>query len=239
MCYNLHTVKEYYKTERRQPPKSVRLLSAFEKEITAKMNKTVKLIWNTVSWVLVALIILLVVVIVGVRLVGIQPLKVLSGSMEPNVPVGSLLYITKANPEELKVGDPITFQIAAAVEAPNSIAKEPDQVGLCTHRIVDIVRDEDGRLWFQTKGDANDVADAYIAANRIAGVYLCHIPIMGYVAHFVQTPPGSYVTIMIALLVILFMVVPDVIESFLRKEQDEDAPEADSAEEPTPPTDGD
>jgi signal peptidase len=193
--------------------------------------------------------------------VGIQPLKVLSGSMEPNIPVGSLLYITKADPDELKVGDPITFQIASAVEAPNSIAKDPDQVGLCTHRIVDIIRDEDGRLWFRTKGDANDVSDAYIAANRIEGVYLCHIPVFGYVAHFVQTPPGSYVTIMIALLVILFMMAPDMLDSFFRKDEEENkaapadaAPDADApaapapeaaaldagvSEEPTPPADGD
>ena len=52
-----------------------------------------KKIWNVVSTVLVAAVVLLAVLLVGVRLFGLQVYTVLSGSMEPAYPVGSLIYV--------------------------------------------------------------------------------------------------------------------------------------------------
>ena len=40
-------------------------------------------IWNVVYSVIVAVVVLLAVAFVGVRVVGLQPFTVLSGSMEP------------------------------------------------------------------------------------------------------------------------------------------------------------
>lgn len=69
------------------------------------MNKTFKKIWNVIGTVLVAIVLLLAVALVGVRLVGLKTFAVVSGSMEPTYPTGSLLYVKKANAQELKVGD--------------------------------------------------------------------------------------------------------------------------------------
>ena len=49
------------------------------------MNRTVKKIWNAVSWVLVAAVVVLAVLLAGVRLVGITPYAVLSGSMAKDI----------------------------------------------------------------------------------------------------------------------------------------------------------
>ena len=50
-------------------------------------------IWNVVYSVIVAVVVLLAVAFVGVRVVGLQPFTVLSGSMEPTYHTGSLIYV--------------------------------------------------------------------------------------------------------------------------------------------------
>ena len=45
----------------------------------------------------------------GARLVGLRTFAVLSGSMEPAYPVGSLIYVRSAEPSALECGDVITF----------------------------------------------------------------------------------------------------------------------------------
>ena len=62
-------------------------------------------VWNAVSTVLVLGVVLLAFLLVGVRLVGLTPYAVLSGSMEPTYHVGSLIYVGKIAPEEITVGD--------------------------------------------------------------------------------------------------------------------------------------
>ena len=57
------------------------------------MNRNFKKIWNIISRILVSLVVLLAVALAGVRLVGIKTYAVVSGSMEPTYPTGSLLYV--------------------------------------------------------------------------------------------------------------------------------------------------
>lgn len=71
--------------------------------------------------------------------------KVYSGSMEPNIPSGSTVYCEKVDPEDLQVGDIITYMLNEELKS--------------THRIVDITIDEDGTYYFTTKGDANSEND--------------------------------------------------------------------------------
>ena len=73
------------------------------------MNGKLRKVWNAVSSVLVALVVLLAVLLVGVRLVGFQVFTVLSGSMEPTYHTGALIYVKKADPYTIQVGQPITF----------------------------------------------------------------------------------------------------------------------------------
>ena len=56
--------------------------------------KKLKKIWNIFTTVLTVIAILLAVALVGVRLFGFQVFSVLSGSMEPEYHVGSLIYVS-------------------------------------------------------------------------------------------------------------------------------------------------
>ena len=82
-------------------------------------------VWNAVSTVLVLGVVLLAFLLVGVRLVGLTPYAVLSGSMEPTYHVGSLIYVGKIAPEEITVGTPITFVVN-------------EDLLLATHRVVSV-----------------------------------------------------------------------------------------------------
>ena len=73
-----------------------------------QISPKVKKVWDTAMTVLVVLVVLLAVLLVGVRLCGLQVYSVLSGSMEPDYPVGSLIYVRQGDYTTLKPNDVIT-----------------------------------------------------------------------------------------------------------------------------------
>jgi signal peptidase len=97
---------------------------------------------------------------------------VLTGSMEPTLPVGSLVIISPVDPPSLQIGDIICYRFSDSV--------------LITHRIVNITSEG-----FQTKGDANEEPDRKIVTkNQIVGSVVVSIPILGYLGTFMKTPVG-------------------------------------------------
>ena len=163
------------------------------------MTKTIKQIWNWISGILVAVVVLLAVALVGVRVVGLQPYVVLSGSMEPTYHVGSLIYVKSVDYKELKVGDPITFLISEDTVA--------------THRIIEVLPDEEepNTIRYFTKGDANDAPDgSSVHYKNIIGKPVFSIPYLGYVSNYIQTPPGKYVAISGCALLMLLVFLPDI-----------------------------
>ena len=150
-----------------------------------------KKIWSTMTNALVAAMVLLAVLLVGVRLVGLTPFVVLSGSMEPAYPTGSLIYVKKVPPERVQVGDPITFVMN-------------EELMVATHRVTEI--DSEGQR-FTTKGDANDAADgAPVHFNNLIGTPVFCIPRLGYLSDYLTQPPGMYMgwSVMAVLLLLLF-----------------------------------
>lgn len=161
-----------------------------------------KRVWNIVSGILIAIMVVLVVMLVGVRLIGYQPYCVLSGSMEPTYHTGSLIYVKKADPQDIKVGDPITFVL-------------DENLTVATHRVIEI--DEADR-YFYTKGDANEYPDASpVHFNNLIGRPSFTIPYMGYVANYIQNPPGRYIAIAAAAVILLLIFIPDLFDDSKKK----------------------
>jgi len=123
---------------------------------------------------------------------GYQMYIVLSGSMSPEFDTGSLAFVREMEPEQLVVGDIITFR------SPNN----PES--LTTHRIVEIQRD-DG-LRFITRGDANNVNDpSPVPAENVVGMVTFTVPYVGYLLNFVQTTQGLILLIFVpGVLIIVF-----------------------------------
>ena len=100
---------------------------------------------------------------------------------------------------ELKSGDVITFMLSEDLVA--------------THRIVDVYPDQDDPtvLRYQTKGDANEAADGTLVHYKnVIGTPVFTIPYLGYVADFIQKPPGTYAAIAIGAVLLALMCLPDL-----------------------------
>ena len=177
-----------------------------------------KKVLSIITTVLLVLVILLAVALVGVRLVGISPYTVLSGSMEPTYHVGSLIYVQKVYPDKLEVGDPLTYVIGGGT--------------VVTHRIVELVELDDGSTGFRTKGDANNTVDGTpVRRENVLGKPIFTIPLLGYAAHYIQNPPGSYLAIGACVIIVLLTFLPDLLDKFMGEApaDTEGAVKADSA----------
>ena len=160
----------------------------------------IKKIGNVVTTVLVVAVVLLAIALAGVRLFGLQVYTVLSGSMEPAYHVGALLYDKKVDPAQLRPGDVITFML--------------DEETIVTHRIVEVVPDEEDPsvIRFRTKGDANAAEDgSLVHYKNVLGTPVFAIPKLGYFASFVQQPPGLYVAIAFGAVLVLLAFLPDLL----------------------------
>lgn len=163
------------------------------------MSKTIKKIWNWISSILVGIVVLLAIALVGVRLVGLKPFVVLSGSMRPVYDVGSLIYVKDVDYKTLQVGDDITYMI------------NDDTV--VTHRIIEVLVDEEdpNTIRYFTQGVANDVPDGTsVHYKNIIGKPVFSIPYLGYVSNYIQNPPGMYVAIAAGAILIMLVFLPDI-----------------------------
>jgi signal peptidase len=126
---------------------------------------------------------------------------VCSGSMEPALPVGSVVVIKPVDPETLKLGDVICFDLS-----------EPPSV---THRIINITKEG-----FITKGDANEDPDMWaVKKENVVGKVEMTIPYVGYLGFFVKTPLGFVTLIIIpASILIALETKKIIIEAKNRKE---------------------
>ncbi len=162
--------------------------------------RTAKKIWNIFTTILVTIVLLLAVALVGVRVVGLQVFTVLSGSMEPTYHTGSLIYVKKVDHTELRDGDVITFML--------------DEETVATHRIVGVVPDEEDPtiLRYRTKGDANEAEDGSLVHYlNVIGTPIFTIPYLGYLANFIQNPPGTYIAISAGAVLLMLVFLPDLL----------------------------
>jgi|WetSurMetagenome_2_1015567.scaffolds.fasta_scaffold170823_2 signal peptidase I len=140
------------------------------------------------------LVILLITIALAVNLIprfGWRIDSVLSGSMEPQLKVGSIVVTQPLKSENIRVGDAITFY--------SPLHKE-----MVTHRVVSIVNDY--IYYFRTKGDANEEPDPYIVpSTNVAGKVCLHIPYLGYAIQAIKTPLGLLFTLLVPGVVIIAM----------------------------------
>lgn len=139
-------------------------------------------------------LLIILVIFLGINLLsflGYQPpvqLKtVLTGSMQPKYPQGSLLVISKIAPKEIVVGDVITFELGN------------DSV---SHRVIEIVDIEP--FQYRTKGDNNKIQDnKIITENELIGKVIWHIPIVGRWLLIMKTKMGQLFIILALIFIFL------------------------------------
>ena len=125
-----------------------------------------KIFFRCIGNTVLGLMLVMALVLLIPGLFGIRPYVVYSGSMEPEIPTGAVVF-TKEGEFSPKKGDIITFHNGDTV---------------VTHRVVKKEKDI-----FITKGDANKTEDPVPAeASQIIGRVVFHLPYLGYVIHFLK-----------------------------------------------------
>lgn len=119
---------------------------------------------------------------------GIKSYTVLTGSMEPTIPTGSIIY-TMHN-LGYNIGDIITFKTSSGKTV--------------THRVAGV--ENNGQVMYRTRGDANRVNDQEaITADRIIGKTYLSIPYIGKVSSMLKTPQGLFLSVFLpAMFIILY-----------------------------------
>ncbi len=131
---------------------------------TGKMSK--KVVSALVTLLLVCTIFLCFTVVMQVlsrgyaSIGGYSLFRVVTGSMEPTIPTGSLIVSSSVDIDAVQVDDVICFR-----------SKSSDMLGRSiTHRVIGISTDANGQIQLQTKGDANVAADGYyVTADNLIG----------------------------------------------------------------------
>jgi signal peptidase len=111
--------------------------------------------------------------------VGATPLAVLTPSMEPTFPVGTLVVVKPTPVEEIRLGDVITYQI------------KPGDPALVTHRVVEVRSISTGETQFLTRGDNNDATDpTVVIADQLKGKVWYSVPLAGFISMAVGASVG-------------------------------------------------
>jgi len=142
---------------------------------------------------------------------------VVSGSMEPNLHKGDLLFLRGIDAENIKngtiggkEGDIIVFN-AQGLPGWFHAPVEP-----IVHRVVD--KKYDNGWFFLTKGDANQLIDpAWVPETRIFGVVVGRIPYIGWVK-IILTDSGLLIPLLV---IVSFLLVISVVWDIVKKDKDE------------------
>lgn len=131
----------------------------------SRRNKNPNRVLRRVGLLGLAAIVLLQLILIVPRLFGMELFAITSGSMEPEIPTGSVVYAEKTEPETLQTGDIIVFESGA-------------DGGFVTHRVV-----RNDRIVGEvvTKGDTNAVEDPMpVGYGQICGRVRWHFPLLGF-----------------------------------------------------------
>ena len=122
--------------------------------MSLKFARIAKVVQAFITGVFVTLILSLVLIFFIPQCLDYHPYEIQTGSMEPEYPVGSMIYVKPLEFEDLRIGDIVTFRTS----------KESKMV--VTHRLLQI--DSENQMLL-TKGDANEEQDPPVAYASLVG----------------------------------------------------------------------
>lgn len=155
------------------------------------MKKLIKVIKASLN-VLMTLVLIVGIIFVILYVAGIEPYVVISGSMEPDIKMGSLCFVNKhAKYSDVKVEDVIAYT-----------ASTDNKV---THRVVSITSEG-----IETKGDRNSASDGISTTEEnFVGKNIFSIPKLGYIVKLMQTLRGKIITITLAIFLFVLAIFID------------------------------
>ena len=167
--------------------------------MTEKNKKSpVPTISSVLGTAILIFVILLCIPFTIPKVLGGQIYTVVSGSMEPEIPVGSLVYVEAIEPEDVQVEDVIAFYGGRDANA------------IITHRVVEnrVVMGE-----FITKGDANQENDLNpVNYHELIGRVEWSVPEVGVIAQILTGTEGKIAAGSLIGLAVVLHVIAAILE---------------------------
>ena len=154
------------------------------------------------EWYPVARVLILIVVLFAATYGSVAAMKIVfhtesplmvvsSGSMIPVLNVGDIILVRGADPASITLGTIIIFHSPYEYDMP------------IVHRVIAVLNDS-GSLFFETKGDHNDIQDGWkVPAANLMGVYVMKIPYVGLISLELRGPLGVTLIVLLVALIIL------------------------------------
>jgi signal peptidase I len=179
-----------------------------ETPLSARLGLSYEQMIETIKTVL--LVALLLESYIGVAYISnnFTPFMVVtSGSMEPVLSIGDMIYVKGVPPADIQVGDVITFKPPATYI----------QGSLVTHRVI-AVNFDSNEVYFKTQGDNNPSVDPWtVKSSDVVGVQKGMLPAIGSYFLYMRTPAGL-ATLGVVLALYLFW--PNIMENFGGKQNE-------------------
>ena len=176
-----------------------------DEEITEKLNKKSK-IKKTINLIIYPIITILLICSISIvlqviknpgetaNIFGYKVFNIISGSMEPNLKIGDLVIIKDDETENIKKGDIITYRLEGSA---------------ITHRVVNIIK-ENGKIYYQTKGDNNNANDEVLVESKdIEGVYVFRIPKLGILISNIRNTTSIIIIVLILYFIYKILQIKD------------------------------
>ena len=146
------------------------------------------------SYGLFALVLLLAIVVIAVPFVtGSTPMTVLTGSMVPTYPPGTLVIVRPTEADDIRIGDAITYQLKSG---------EPEVV---THRVISIATAANGDQTFVTQGDANPQPDEKpVMPVQVRGTVWYSVPFIGWANSAINGENRAWIVPLISVALFLY-----------------------------------
>lgn len=148
-----------------------------------------------------------------ISVAGYSLFRVATGSMEPEMPIGTLLISKDIDIEDVKIDDVVNFR-----------SKEEGMVGMViTHRVIAIHKNTDGKVFLETRGDANQYSDIRpVEEDNLIGIVVCATGEGNFFADlvtFLTSKIGFWSFIVLPCILIGVMIMKDTIKT-MRNEMD-------------------
>ncbi len=188
-------------------------------------NKVINILFGIVEWI-ICLVLIFLIILTGVQrfsnqgnFFGYRIYTVASGSMIPTYDIGDTLLIKETGASGIKKGDAVTY-----------IGNSGGVDGMIiTHQVVDIQKDENGKVVFHTKGIANNIEDPLVYEEQVLGKVVHRFFLLSYLG---KITTSKYLMLIFITLPIAILITIEIIKIvYKRDEDDESEEESDESEE--------
>src|SRR5690348_1418553 len=137
------------------------------------MSRGASVIRQVLAWgILLCALGLLAVCVVIPKAAGATPYTILTDSMQPTYPPGTLVVAKPMPFDEINIGDVVTYQLKSG------------ESEVVTHRVIGRTNDKQGRPALITQGDANRTPDPkLVIAKQVKGTLWYSAPKLGRVSN--------------------------------------------------------